>query len=464
MQSNGWNKLIKSNDSYKYEPKAIVEKGHTIRFVFTQIAFDHDEESLILVDTKGFLHYVELSEDPPYAKRLENIGQASFLMFNPICKGEILIGLNTGDIKIWKLHANIDEFGLLMGHKLVPTCISFYKNHCLTSSQNEVIIWHLQSYSKIHQLKTNITDIIIKKAAFSSIGHIVVLYQNDTMQIWMFGQLDKDTKIEAKLFGIYGIKDFTFTKNGRVMMIASAKKISIINTYDWSLVKHLHLPENSVNVKQLSVISCPLNIEANNIIILLSYKHTLYFCDINTSNFLKTFDIINGIKKFAISFTNKYIAYIDQKGCLNVIHIDKVMSKKSQEIKGSSELHRSRAHKINDHLEYIKQNMKRELDVKRLLPILQEFKEYPEKYRVVIWSTILKLPANRNAYVALASKVTHNKFALHTLRNYPLADKNKASLLLMTMDCLIQWFPLLIQSSFLPKLIFPFLVVFQVFS
>jgi len=464
MQSNGWNKLIRSNDSYKYEPKVIIEKGHTIRFVFTQIAFDYDEESLILVDTKGFLHYVELSEDPPYGKRLGNVGQASFLMFNPICKGEILIGLNTGNIKIWKLHANIDEFGLLIGHKLAPTCVSFYKKHCLTSSQNEVIIWHLQSYSKIHQLKTSATNIIIKKAAFSSMGHIVILYHNDTIQAWMFGQLDKDTKIEAKLFGIHYIKDFTFTKDGRAMMIASAKKISVINTYDWSLVKQLYLPENFINVKQLSVVSCPLNSEANKIVILLSYKHILYFCDINTSNFLKTFDTISGIKKFAISLTSRYIAYIDQEGYLNIIHADKVMSKKSHQIKKLSELHRLRAHKINDHLEYIKQNMKRELDIKRLLPILQEFKEYPEKYRALIWSTILKLPANRNAYVALASRVTHNKIALNTLKNYPLADRNKASLLVMTMDCLVQWFPLLIQSLFLPKLIFPFLVVFQVLS
>jgi len=106
--------------------------------------------------------------------------------------------------------------------------------------------------------------------------------------------------------------------------------------------------------------------------------------------------------------------------------------------------------------------MKQELNIKRLMPILKEFGEYPEKYRILIWSTILKLPINKNAYVALASKVTRGGLALNTLRNLPLADKSKASLLAMTMNCLLQWCPLLMQSLFLPNLIFPFLMVFQV--
>lgn len=463
MYNSGWNKLIKSNDSYKCEPRAHVEKGrYTARPSFVQMSFDPDEEFLIVVDTKGYLYHIELPGDVPCYKILRKIGRPTFLAFNPVCTEQILIGHDTGDIKIWKLHTDINELCLLSGHKLAPTHVSFYKQHCLTSSRNEVIIWDLKSYNKVHQLKVRIQN-TIKKAAFSNVGHIVVLYHNDTMQVWTLRQLRKDTKIDAKIFGIHYIKDFIFTKDGRAMIMSGTGNISILNTYDWSLLKKLHLPSNFVEAKQLSVVPSPLDGGANKILAFLSSKCTLQLYDINVLISLEISIPIDRIKKFAISPTGRYIAHINQEGCLYVMYTDKIISKKY--LQSDNRLSKSRrvyAHKINDHLECVRQSMKRELNMKRLMPILKEFGEYPEKYRTLIWSTILKLPANKNAYVALASKVTRGRFALNTLKSLPLADKSKASLLAMTIDCLLQWCPLLIQSLFLPNLIFPFLMVFQV--
>lgn len=463
MYNSGWNKLIKSNDSYKCQPGTNIEKDRcAARPSFVQMSFDHDEESLIVVDTKGYLYYIELSEDVPCYKILKKIRRPTFLAFNPICTEEILIGFDTGDIKIWKLHMNhINEFCLLSGHKLAPTHVSFYKHHCLTSSRNEVIIWNLKFYNKAHQLKVRIQN-TIKKAAFSNVGHIVVLYHNDTMQVWTLKQLHKDTKIDTKIFGIRYIKDFIFTKDGRAMIMSSTRNISILNTYNWSLLKKLCLPNNFVEAKQLSVIPYPLDGGANKILAFLSSKCILQFYDINALTFFEI-PISIRIKNFAVSSAGRYIAYIDQEGCLNIMHTDKIISKKC--LRSNDRLlkpYRVHAHKISDHLKCVRQSLRQELNMKRLMHILKEFGEYPEKYRTLIWSTILKLPANKNAYVALASKVTHGKFTMNTLRNLSLADKSKASLLAMIMDCLLQWCPLLIQNLFLPNLIFPFLMVFQV--
>ncbi|GAB1858995.1 WD repeat-containing protein 67 [Camponotus japonicus] len=459
---SGWNKLIKSNDSFRYEPRASVEKRYcTARLGFTQMSFDYDEEYLIAVDTKGYLHCVELSDEIPCYKVFGKVGRSTFLAFNPVSEGEILIGLDTGDIKIWKLYADVNEFCLLSGHRLAATHVSFYKNYCLTGSRNEVIIWDLRSYSKAHQLKVDVKNAVIKKAAFSNAGHIVVLYLNDTMQAWTLEQLHKDIKIDTSTFGVRYIKDFVFTRDARAMIMAGAGSISVLNTYDWSLLKKLQLSKNFAEAKQLSVVPYPLDGGANKIIAFLSSKCTLQFCDINASNFLDTSISIDRVKKFAISSAGRYIAYIDQEGCLNITYADKIISRRCHQPRKLSEPHRLQAHKISDHLECVRQSMKQELDTERLTSILKEFGEFPDKYRTLIWSTILKLPANKNAYVALASKVTRGKFTSNTLKDHPLADKSRASLLAMTMDCLLQWCPLLIQSPFLPNLIFPFLVVFQ---
>lgn len=462
---SGWKKLNKSNDSYRYEPRANIERQYcTARVSFTQMSFDYDEEYLIVVDTKGYLHCIELSDEIPCYKVFGKVGQSTFLVFNPVCKGEILIGLDTGDIKIWKLYADVNEFCLLSGHRLAATHVSFYKNYCLTGSRNEVIIWDLQSYSKAHQLKVDVKNAVIKKAIFSNAGHIVVLYLNDTMQAWTLGQLHKDIKIDTTIFGVRYIKDFVFTKDARAMIMAGAGNISILNTYDWSLLKKLQLSKNFAEARQLSIVPYPLDGGANKIIAFLSSKCTLQFFDINAANFLDTSISIDRVKKFAISSAGRYIAYIDQEGCLNITYADKIISKRCHEPKKPLEPHRFQAHKISDHLECVRQSMKRELDMERLTSILKEFGEFPDKYRTLIWSTILKLPANKNAYIALASKVTRGKFTSNTLKDHPLADKSKASLLAMTMDYLLQWCPLLIQSPFLPNLIFPFLMVFQVSS
>ncbi|XP_071636419.1 TBC1 domain family member 31 [Temnothorax longispinosus] len=464
MYNSGWNKLIKSKDSYKCQPRANVEKERcTARLSFVQMSFDRDEDALIVVDTKGYLYYIDVPGpgDVPCCKILGKIGRPTFLAFNPMCTEEILIGFDTGDIKVSKLHTDMNEFCLLSGHKLPPTHVSFYKHHCLTSSRNEVIIWDLKSYIKAHQLKVRVRN-TIKKAAFSNVGHIVVLYHNDTMQVWTVRQLHKDTKIDTKIFGINYIKDFIFTKDGRAMIMGGMRNISILNTYDWSLLKKLSLPNTFVEAKQLSVIPGPLEGGANKILAFLSSKCTLQLCDINALTFLEIPRPRGRIKKFVISSTGRYMAYIDQEGWLNVMYTDEIISKNGpQPDNRFAKPYRVRAHESSHHLDGVRQSMKQELNMKRLMLILREFGEYPQKYRTIIWSTILKLPANKNAYVALASKVTRGRFAVNTLKSLPLADKSKASLLAMTLACLLQWCPPLRQSLFLPNLIFPFLMVFQ---
>lgn len=465
MYNKGWNKLAKNNNaSYKYKPETESEKRQcTTRLTFTQLAFDPDEEWLIVTDNRGYLHCVELfTETALYVKKLIKVGHATLLAFNPICKGEVLIGLDTGDVKIWKLHADVNRFSLLSGHKRPPTHISFYKSHCITCSTNEVMIWCLHSYNIAHRLKVATGNAVVKKAAFSNAGHIVVLYCNDTMQTWRYGRLDEDTKIDArKTLDTRYVRDFAFTKDGRAMIIASARDINILDTYDWSLLRKFDLPENFIEARQLSVMPCPLDGGANRIVALLSSRRILHFYDINTLSFLETPDIVGKIKMFVISPAGRYIAHIDQEDCLIVTRVDKMSSRRYRSRK-SLEPRKLRAHGIKEHLECVRRSMKQALDTKRLMSILREFGEYPNKYRTLIWSTILKLPANKSAYIALVGKVTRGGFTTNTLKDYPLADRSKASLLATTMDCLLQWCPLLAQYHFLTNFVFPFLVVFQV--
>ncbi|XP_043666158.1 TBC1 domain family member 31 [Vespula pensylvanica] len=463
MHCRKWVKLKKNNDWYELESESVTdEKQCLVRINFVQAAFDCNNEQLIAINSKGIAYHVDLTNIHPCYQKLGMIGQACFVAFNSMNNSEIIIGLTTADIKLMKIHANINEFCLISGHKLPATNISFYKDYCLTCSYKEVIIWHLKSFSRVHQLHINTTNVSVKKASLSSLGHIVVLYHNDSIQTWMFNQLDTDTKLDIKKFGIRNVKDFVFIQNGRAMIIASTQnKIIILNTYNWNMIKSLSLPEKFIGVKKMSIVPLPLDSGANKIVAVISSNCTLHILDLNLSCFIDKTHVINNIKKIVVSSDGRYIIIIEKQGLLKLTFCEKLFPQESKRTEKLEKKCRPQAHKINEHLQCIRQSIKQELRLDRLLLILQEFGRFPDKYRHLIWSTILKLPANKTAFISLINNTTQGTVTISFLKNYHLADRNKASLLTTIIECLIQWCPLLAQTSFLPNLIFPFLVVSQ---
>lgn len=62
------------------------------------------------------------------------------------------------------------------------------------------------------------------------------------------------------------------------------------------------------------------------------------------------------------------------------------------------------------------------LNMDRLTAILRGYGEYPAKYRMFIWRSILRLPENHTAYAALVDKGTHPAYAkLH--EEYPIKSR-----------------------------------------
>ncbi|XP_017888130.1 TBC1 domain family member 31 [Ceratina calcarata] len=462
MYKKRWENLRRVDDNFELVPETTKRAECLTRVNFTHVSFDCNEEHVAAIDTTGHLYFIDLSNDCPCYQKLGNIGRATFLTFNPINKLEILVGLITADIKILRVNVNVSQFCLLIAHKYPPIHFSFYKKYCLTSSCREVIIWYLDSCSKAQQLKVNTKNVIIKKASFSNQGHIVVLYYNDNMQIWNYNQLDNDIKIDPKIYGIRNIKDFVFTQNGRAMIIASAQnKIVILNTCNWNLIKTLTLPDNYVGIKCFSLVPSPLDGGSNNVLACVSSNCNIHFFDLNQACFIHMLQPIKPIRKIAVSPSGRYIAYIEKEGNLKLLVTELLFPKKCESTKKLAEPCRPVAHKVREHLNCVRKYIKEELRSERLMLILKEFGEYPEKYRVLIWSTILQLPGNKTAYNALANKSASIRYPSDILKDYPLASRSKRILLTTTVHCLIQWCPLLVQCTFLPNLIFPFLIIFQ---
>jgi hypothetical protein len=94
-----------------------------------------------------------------------------------------------------------------------------------------------------------------------------------------------------------------------------------------------------------------------------------------------------------------------------------------------------------------------------LRAILDTFGEFPPKYRLTIWRTLLRLPHNRVAYGALRTRGTHPAFATLPSR-CPGVPPRALARLARTCSALAWWSPVFAECEALPAMAFPFVSLF----
>lgn len=104
------------------------------------------------------------------------------------------------------------------------------------------------------------------------------------------------------------------------------------------------------------------------------------------------------------------------------------------------------------------------MPISRLMPILEEFGEYPEAYRPMIWRTILKLPQNYNSFGRLLKRELHACVAnydkiLSSVEHKAIERDLRISHLKKIVSCLAHWTSIFAYVNYLPKFVFPFLMV-----
>ena len=100
------------------------------------------------------------------------------------------------------------------------------------------------------------------------------------------------------------------------------------------------------------------------------------------------------------------------------------------------------------------------MPIGRLLPILKEFGEYPEKYRAMIWKTVLKLPQNHHSFAHFIKQGKHSCVESFS-KKYSLVDQKALNSLKIIVSCLAHWTPVFGFVEYLPKFVFPFLKIFK---
>jgi len=95
-----------------------------------------------------------------------------------------------------------------------------------------------------------------------------------------------------------------------------------------------------------------------------------------------------------------------------------------------------------------------EFHLQDLKSLLKKYGEFPDKYRVAIWQSILQLPLNEPEYTALASKGLH-PVCTSLSEQYPIRDKALFSRMQRTLSALSHWSPVFAEADSVPSTIFP---------
>ncbi|XP_053552386.1 TBC1 domain family member 31, partial [Bombina bombina] len=100
------------------------------------------------------------------------------------------------------------------------------------------------------------------------------------------------------------------------------------------------------------------------------------------------------------------------------------------------------------------------LNKKRLQGLLKGFGEYPTKYRMFVWRSLLQLPENHSAFSSLTDKGTHSQYLL-LHQEYPIKSRKLLRVLQRTLSALAHWSAIFGETRYLPLLAFPFVKLFQ---
>ncbi|KXJ71228.1 hypothetical protein RP20_CCG021151 [Aedes albopictus] len=116
--------------------------------------------------------------------------------------------------------------------------------------------------------------------------------------------------------------------------------------------------------------------------------------------------------------------------------------------------------KIDKRLEEIHDKISKTLAKNRLLPILKEFGEYPEKHRTTIWRTLLELPHNVDCFNALLLQGHHSCVADYD-RKFSTFGGRMVRNMKKIVSCLAHWSAVFAQCDFVPFFVHPFVRLYQ---
>ncbi|KAE8599593.1 hypothetical protein XENTR_v10017246 [Xenopus tropicalis] len=473
---------------------------------FLHAGFDSAGDSFIAGDHLGNVYLFNLNRNR-FDLVQKTMQACTAIAFNLHRRTEFLVALADNSVKCFDTGAK-ELVSWMRGHESAVTSISVHPSgrYAVTTSSDTAQLWDLDTFQRKRKLNVR-QSVGIQKVFFLPLSNTILsCFKDDSIFAWESDTLackyqlpipEDGTKLRYKAFAI--------TRDGR--MLAAGGKSN--NLHLWcldskQLFRIIQMPTKVRSVQQLEFLPENFDGGSSQILGVLSQDGIMRFINIQTCKLV--FDIgshDNGIVTSSVSPNGRYITSVMENGSLNIYSVQALskelnkpppplvkmvdlskdkdstgnksgVSGASQEKVRVSSGRTCRPWKSKDQIvrtKYLrpedtttsedKENtLPAGLSKQRLQALLKGFGEYPAKYRMFIWRSLLQLPENHAAFSSLLDKGTHTQYKL-LHQEYPIKSRKLLRVLQRTLSALAHWSAIFGETKYLPLLAFPFVKLFQ---
>uniref|UniRef100_A0A663DS13 TBC1 domain family member 31 n=1 Tax=Aquila chrysaetos chrysaetos TaxID=223781 RepID=A0A663DS13_AQUCH len=401
----------------------------TIRFL--NVAFDSSGDSLLAGDHQGNIYVFDLNGNR-FNLVQRTMQACTALAFNLRRKTEFLVALADYSIKCFDIETK-ELVSWMRGHDSSVSSISVHGSgrYAITTSTDTAQLWDLDTFQRKRKLNVR-QSVGIQKVFFLPLSNTILsCFKDNSVFAWEFDTLRCKYQLPTPVEGsVLLYKVFAVTRDGRIF-VAGGKS------------NHLHLW--CLESKQLiRIIQMPAKVRA--------VRHLEFLTD--------SFD--GGSNQPPPPM---FKAVEDSSKCTSEANklMMRVTSGRSEwpwKSKGSKIQTRLLKLQVNTSLENKENELPGGLNKKRLRALLKGFGEYPAKYRMFVWRSLLQLPENHLAFSSLIDKGTHSAF-VNIQNEYPIKSMKLLRVLQRTLSALAHWSAIFAETPYIPLLAFPFVKLFQ---
>ncbi|XP_053415623.1 TBC1 domain family member 31 isoform X2 [Nycticebus coucang] len=388
----------------------------------------------------------------------------------------------------------------MRGHESSVFSISVHASgkYAITTSSDTAQLWDLDTFQR--KRKLNIRQSVgIQKVFFLPLSNTILsCFKDNSIFAWECDtlfckyQLPAPPESSSILYKVFAV-----TRDGRIL--AAGGKSNHLHLWCLEatrLLRIIQMPTKVRAIRQLEFLPDSFDAGSNQVLGVLSQDGIMRFVNIETYKVLFEIGSLDeGITFSAISPHGRYIASVMENGSLNIYSVQALTQEinkpppplvkviedlpksklKSVDLKMKvtsgrvQQPAKSRERKVQTRI--LKQGLARNfeskenelsdgLNKKRLQILLKGYGEYPTKYRMFIWRSLLQLPENHTAFSSLIDKGTHVAF-INLQKKYPIKSRKLLRVLQRTLSALAHWSVIFSDTPYLPLLAFPFVKLFQ---
>ncbi|KAL3860204.1 hypothetical protein ACJMK2_010360 [Sinanodonta woodiana] len=467
----------------------LLQPGRNVRFLHT--AFDNNGENFIAGDHQGNIYLFDLSKNRFSLVQKTGVPCTS-LAYNLRRKTEYLVGMSDYSLKCFDTDTK-EMVAWMKGHESAINNISVHASgrYALTTSSDTALLWDLDTFQRKRRLTIK-EDVGIVQVFFLPMSNTIITgCRDDTIFAWETDSLNFKYQLPVPAENSSHYKAFAATRDGRILAAAGRSRFIHLFALDTKkLIRIVEMPNKVTAVKQVLFLPDNFDHGANQTLGVLCQDGIMRFINIHTCKLL--FDvgtIENKINNATVSPNGRFVVTVNEDGSMNIYNLqalsadinqppaplvkvvtgnkmsetmttDKSEKLKENKLKAKSAPARGKENKLEEDESWGQKDLPRGLDMERLRAILKGYYEYPAKYRMFIWRSVLRLPENHSAYAALVDKGTHPAYAkLH--EEYPIKSRRLLRILQRTLSALAHWSPIFGETQYLPVLAFPFVKLFQ---